>query len=104
MMSAMRRIDGVTRVSLESSEKSDEGGGDSGSAGGEGGGNSTDCRNGSDRFPQFKMTVFFTAPVAATPAAPAGTGTTTQGAPSAATQAGNAASSSTAPAANGGAQ
>jgi type IV pilus assembly protein PilM len=75
MMSAMRRIDGVERVTLESSEKADEGGktgaapaetasGDEGSGGG-----TSDCRNGSDRFPQFKLTIFFAAPAA--PAAPA---------------------------------
>jgi Tfp pilus assembly protein PilN len=71
MLVHMRQIDGVQHVSLESSSKSDTSGGVA--SGGGGGG---DCRNGSDRFPAFAMTVFFNAatplaaPVAATATAP----------------------------------
>jgi Tfp pilus assembly protein PilN len=59
MMSAMRRIEGVQRVSLSSSEKADT----AGDGGGDG-----DCRGGSDKVPAFSMTVFFRA--MATAAAP----------------------------------
>jgi type IV pilus assembly protein PilM len=80
MMSNIRRIDGVERVSLESSEKND----DSGNAGGgptEGGGGntgSTDCRNGTDWIPQFQMTAWFTGPpqLPSATAAPGGANTT----------------------------
>ncbi|MCU0312618.1 MAG: type IV pilus assembly protein PilM [Solirubrobacteraceae bacterium] len=94
MMSAMRRIDGVERVSLESSEKADEAAGgeapvasDDGSGGS--GGGSSDCRNGSDKFPQFKLTVFFAAPAA--PAAPQGQAAAGAGPQPAAAPAGGAA-------------
>ena len=50
----MRALPGVQRVTLSASEKADSGGG----GGGQGGG-SDDCRNGSDRFPQFAMVIFF---------------------------------------------
>ena len=63
MLARMRLIDGVQRVSLASSQKADTGGGPV--SGGGGGG---DCRNGSDRFPQFELVAFFAAP--ATPAVP----------------------------------
>lgn len=53
MMSRMRLIDGVQRVSLAASEKADQAGG--GGGGGQGG----DCRSGSDRRPQFSLVVFF---------------------------------------------
>lgn len=69
MMSAMRRIDGVERVSLSSSEKADAPSGGDGGGGG-GSGNANDCRNGSDRYPQFDLTIFFAAmPLPATPSA-----------------------------------
>jgi Tfp pilus assembly protein PilN len=61
MMARMRLIDGVQRVGLASSEKTDSTGGGGGAPGGGGGG---DCRNGSDRFPKFDLIVFFK-PVAA---------------------------------------
>jgi len=70
VLSAMRAIDGVERVSLSSSEKVESastGAGGPASAGG----NSSDCRNGSDKFPQFSMTIFFRGALAA-PAATAG--------------------------------
>ncbi len=62
MMARMRLIDGVQRVGLASSEKSDSATGGGGAAAGGGGGG--DCRNGSDRFPKFDLIVFFK-PVAA---------------------------------------
>lgn len=63
VMSSLRRIDGVQNVSLSSSERLEATtngaqAGDGASAG------SGDCRNGSTRFPQFSMTLFFKAPAA----------------------------------------
>ncbi len=75
-MAAMRRIAGVRRVSLASSEKTETAGGSGGGSGG-----STDCRQGRTTFPQFALVVFFDAPTAvvagvapsgASPAAAAG--------------------------------
>jgi Tfp pilus assembly protein PilN len=66
VISSLRRVDGVQRVSLSSSEKlsgggAAKGGGDSaGTLTGGGGG--SDCRQGSGRFPQFSMTLFFETP------------------------------------------
>jgi Tfp pilus assembly protein PilN len=74
LIAAMRRIEGVQRVSLSSSEKTDQAGGGGGGAGG--GGAAEDCRGGSSRVPAFSMTIFFEAPAA---------GTTTPGAPAAGT-------------------
>jgi len=82
MIARMRQVDGVQRVSLSSSEKTDTAGGASAPGGGGGGG---DCRNGSDRFPKFELVVFFraieapaaAAPAAAVPGAPATTTSTT---------------------------
>jgi Tfp pilus assembly protein PilN len=64
VMSAMRQIDGVQRVSLSTAQKVDATGGPSGSSssGGNGASGSADCRAGSSRYPQFSMTVFFEAP------------------------------------------
>jgi Tfp pilus assembly protein PilN len=68
VISSLRRVDGVQRVSISSSEKLQATA--SGPANGAGatatqaGG---DCRNGDRRFPKFSMTLFFAAPsVAAT--------------------------------------
>jgi Tfp pilus assembly protein PilN len=75
MISAMRRIEGVQRVSLSSSEKAESAGG---------GGGDTDCRGGSDKVPAFSMTVFFKAPAgkaAPAAAAPAGSSTSAPSAP-----------------------
>ncbi len=90
MMSDVRRIDGVERVSLEASEKSDDaGGGDGGSTGGAGGaggegGSSSDCRNGKDWVAKFQMTAWFVAPPAlATVAAPPPAGDAKSGTPEA---------------------
>jgi Tfp pilus assembly protein PilN len=65
VISSLRRIDGVERVSLSSSVKLVDAGSNStgDSAGARGGG---DCRNGNKRFPQFSMTLFFKLPAATT--------------------------------------
>jgi Tfp pilus assembly protein PilN len=58
MMSRLRQVDGVERVSLASSEKA--------AAGAAGGGPGGDCRMGSAKYPQFQMVVFLSAPTPAT--------------------------------------
>lgn len=80
VITAMRRIDGVQRVSLASSEKTEQGGGS-------GGAGSTDCRQGRTKFPQFALVVYFDAPAAAAvPGAPGVPGAPAAGAtPAAAT-------------------
>jgi Tfp pilus assembly protein PilN len=69
VISSLRRVDGVERVSLSSSQKLDDGsaggGGSSTAATGDSG--SADCRNGNAHYPQFSMTLFF-----ATPTSPSG--------------------------------
>lgn len=77
MMARMRLMDGVTRVTLTSSEKADTapaagGAGDSSA-------DSSDCRAGSDQYPRFEIVVFFRppAPATQTPAATAAATTTT---------------------------
>jgi Tfp pilus assembly protein PilN len=52
VISNLRRVDGVERVSLSSSVKTDASGGGAGN----------DCRHDSGRFPQFSMTLFFASP------------------------------------------
>lgn len=73
LIARMRQVDGVQRVSLSSSEKTDALAGGAGGAAAAGGGG--DCRNGSDRFPKFELVVFFkaveAAPATAAPGAPA---------------------------------
>ena len=64
LMSSLRRMDGVVRVSLDSSQKGNET--DSSSSTG-------DCRGGTSTRTQFTMTIFLEAPVAATAPAPAAT-------------------------------
>ena len=58
VLSRLRLVRGVTQVSLASSEKADavsaSGGGGGGGAAGD-----TDCRHGSDKFPQFQVVAFF---------------------------------------------
>jgi Tfp pilus assembly protein PilN len=56
-MSRLRVIDGVTRVSLASSEKAAGTSGSSSSAA-----SGSDCRNGSSQYPQFDLVVFFGSP------------------------------------------
>ena len=69
VISSLRRMDGVERVSLSSSQKLDQGsasgGGSSTASTGDSG--SGDCRNGNAHYPQFSMTLFF-----ATPTSPSG--------------------------------
>ncbi|MGZ4267858.1 MAG: hypothetical protein ACXVFN_20560 [Solirubrobacteraceae bacterium] len=66
VVAAMRRMDGVQRVSLSSSEtNAKEAPGSAGAAAGGGSGNSADCRGGSTKRPQFSMTVFYAAPAPA---------------------------------------
>jgi Tfp pilus assembly protein PilN len=60
VMSGLRRIDGVQRVSLSSAARL--GGGADTSGGGDAGG---DCRHGNAHYPQFSMTLFFATPSAA---------------------------------------
>jgi Tfp pilus assembly protein PilN len=58
VISSLRRVDGVQRISLSSSERLEA----STDGGGGGGGGADDCRNGNKRYPKFSMTLFFTAP------------------------------------------
>jgi Tfp pilus assembly protein PilN len=62
VISSLRRIDGVERVSLSSSQRLDQS-----AANASGGGTDGDCRNGNAHYPQFSMTLFF-----ATPTSPSG--------------------------------
>lgn len=62
VMVRLRQMEGVTRVSLGSSEKSaNTAGATSGQtpSGSSGGAGDNDCRHGSSKFPQFQMVVFF---------------------------------------------
>jgi Tfp pilus assembly protein PilN len=61
VMASLRRVDGVTRVSLSSSERLETTGTTTQSSA-SGGAASDDCRNGNLRFPKFSMTLFFEAP------------------------------------------
>jgi Tfp pilus assembly protein PilN len=74
VMARLRLVQGVTQVSLASSEKSDvsSAAGGSGAGGAAGGATSggTDCRNGSPKFPQFSIVVFFKALPGAPASAP----------------------------------
>jgi Tfp pilus assembly protein PilN len=81
VMARLRTLNGVQRVSLAASEKSEAASGTASTDGGSSG----DCRNGSSRYPQFQIVVFFEAPKAlpgsgaspdavATGAAPVSTG------------------------------
>jgi Tfp pilus assembly protein PilN len=56
LLTRLRAIDGVQRVTLSSSEKSESSGA-----------NDTDCRS-SDKMPQFQLTVFYAAPEGIVPA------------------------------------
>jgi Tfp pilus assembly protein PilN len=91
VLTRLRLISGVQRVSLASSSKSDSvatgsaSSGDSG-GGGAGGGGSDDCRHGSAKFPKFSLVIFFNAPPASTlPGATGATGGTGGTPPSAGT-------------------
>jgi Tfp pilus assembly protein PilN len=56
VMARLRTLNGVQRVSLAASEKSDATGASTDGA------SSSDCRNGNSHFPKFQIVVFFTAP------------------------------------------
>jgi Tfp pilus assembly protein PilN len=73
VISSLRRVNGVQRVTLSSSAKTDGGNGGGGATGASSGGGDGDCRNGSSHFPEFSMTLFFATPSVA------GTTTTAQG-------------------------
>ena len=75
VMTRLRLIDGVTRVSLASSKKADRAAANTQPSGSDGasGSDSSDCRGGKD-VPQFSMVVFFN-PVAGAGAAPVVGGT-----------------------------
>jgi Tfp pilus assembly protein PilN len=62
VVTRLRLIDGVVRVALASTTKSDTTGGSTSSSSG------GDCRSGSTKFPQFEVVVFFQTPPAAAPA------------------------------------
>jgi Tfp pilus assembly protein PilN len=59
VISSLRRVDGVQRVSLSSSEKLQAAASGASRAGATGQASSEDCRNGSSHFPKFSMTLFF---------------------------------------------
>jgi Tfp pilus assembly protein PilN len=63
VISSLRRINGVQRVTLSSSEKLA-----SGTTGTAGGGSDGDCRHGNEHYPLFSMTLFFATPTGAQPA------------------------------------
>lgn len=77
VMARLRLIDGVDRVTLSASEKAQATASAGGATAG-GSGGSTDCRQGSSRYPQFELVVFF-AP-AASAAAPGSAAPVSQGA------------------------
>jgi len=54
MLSALRQVDGVRRVALQSAQKSDAKGAGGATSG-------ADCRYGSQRYPKFTMAIFFDA-------------------------------------------
>jgi Tfp pilus assembly protein PilN len=83
VLTRLRLIDGVTRVSLASSKKSDKaaaGAQPSSADSGSGGGGTGDCRGGKD-VPQFSIVVFFNAPAGAAAAPVAGAAAAPNGAP-----------------------
>jgi Tfp pilus assembly protein PilN len=61
VMSSLRRMDGVERVSLSSSQKLEQSATNSSTGGSDG-----DCRNGNAHYPQFSMTLFFSNPTTST--------------------------------------
>jgi Tfp pilus assembly protein PilN len=79
VISSLRRVDGVERVSLSSSQKLDDGsasgGGSSTAAAGDSG--NADCRHGDAHYPQFSMTLFFANPTTTASGAQTASATTT---------------------------
>jgi Tfp pilus assembly protein PilN len=76
-MSRLRAIDGVTRVSLSSSEKQDNGGGTVGASSGGGSAASGACSGGPKGYPQFDMVIFFGGAAQAAPGVGGASGGTT---------------------------
>jgi Tfp pilus assembly protein PilN len=72
VISSLRRVDGVERVSLSSSQKLDQA-----TANGSSGGSDGDCRNGDAHYPQFSMTLFFATPKTTPSGAQTASATTT---------------------------
>lgn len=70
LVSRLRLLHGVERVSLADSVKADDASGGGSDAGGGGGGGDDDCRHGHTSFPQFDLVLFF-APLPTAPAPPA---------------------------------
>ena len=89
VLTRLRLITGVQRVSLASSIKSDTavaGNASSADSGAAAGGGSDDCRHGSRKFPKFSMVIFFNPPPASTlPGATGAAGATGGTPPSAGT-------------------
>jgi len=77
VMARLRRMRGVTRVSLGTSEKSDtaSAGSAQGAGAAQSAGSSQDCRNGSRTFPKFELVAFFAGQTAASGSAPQAAGT-----------------------------
>jgi Tfp pilus assembly protein PilN len=96
LISRLRLIDGVQRVALADSSKTNVAGGGEGSGGSAGGGDAGDCRHGHPNLPQFDLVIFF-APLPAVPS-PDGAGGSAAAAQSAAPAATPAASPTPAPA------
>jgi Tfp pilus assembly protein PilN len=72
LISSLRRVDGVQRVTLSSSERNDPAKGASGSATASGSsGEGADCRYGNAHYPQFSLTLFFDTPSASDGQTPA---------------------------------
>ena len=72
----LRRIEGVTRVSIAASEKTESAGAGGGAAAGGGGSTGGDCRQGNSKIPKFEVVVFFEGSTAtASQAAPGSTPT-----------------------------
>jgi Tfp pilus assembly protein PilN len=74
VISNLRRIDGVQRVSLSSAVKNDTS--SNSGAVSDGGGDGGDCTRGNARYPKFSLTVFLAAPAGATTTATPSTGGT----------------------------
>ncbi len=68
MVTRMRLIDGVSRVALQSSVK-DDAATASGASGSGASGSDADCRQGTARYPQFSLVVFFDQAAGAVPTA-----------------------------------
>ena len=75
VISSLRRVDGVERVSLSSSQKLEQAA--AGSSSGSGGASDGDCRNGNAHYPQFSMTLFFATPTTTPSGAQTASATTT---------------------------